>query len=124
MQRQLVAQVRQLAVPAIGERVLVLDARGQVQEWREGVWRPLNVPAGVKRIAAGVNHTLLLLEDGRYEFTGRARTEGFGASDTTDTDGVILRISGEKTPKSSTSPEWTTLHYEFEVHGIVTTESS
>ena len=67
---------------------------------------------------AGSWRTLLLLEDGHYEFTGRARTEGLDAADAADTDGVILRISGEKFPKSSVSPEWTALHYEFEVHGI------
>lgn len=62
--------------------------------------------------------TLLLLEDGRYEFTGRARTEGFDAANAAETDGVNLRISGEKFPKASASAEWTILHYEFEVHGI------
>jgi hypothetical protein len=67
---------------------------------------------------AGSWRTLLLLEDGRYEFTGRARTEGFNAAGAAETDGVILRISGEKFPKASASAEWTTLHYEFEVHGI------
>ena len=67
---------------------------------------------------AGSWRALLLLEDGHYEFTGRARTEGFDAADAADTDGVILRISGEKFPKSSASPEWTALRYEFDVHGI------
>ena len=67
---------------------------------------------------AGSWRTLLLLEEGRYEFTGHARTDGFDATDASETDGVNLRISGEKFPKGSTSGEWTTLHYEFEVHGI------
>src|SRR4030095_4026534 len=67
---------------------------------------------------AGSWRTLLLLEDGRYEFTGRARTEGFKAADAAETDGVILRISGEKFPKASASSEWATLRYEFEVRGI------
>jgi hypothetical protein len=62
--------------------------------------------------------TLLLLEEGRYEFTGRARTEGFATADANSTDGVILRISGEQFPESSMSSDWTTLRYEFEVHGI------
>jgi hypothetical protein len=62
--------------------------------------------------------TLLLLEDGNYEFTGRARTEGFDPSDANGTNGVNLRISGEKFPVSSESSQWITLHYEFEVHGI------
>jgi hypothetical protein len=35
-----------------------------------------------------------------------------------DADGVNLRMSGEKLPKSSISAEWTTLKYEFEVLGI------
>ena len=67
---------------------------------------------------AGSWRALLLLEDGRYEFTGRARTEGFEAGDAAEASGVILRISGEKNPAGSAASEWTTLRYEFEVHGI------
>ena|GEM_PF-293943 len=60
----IVPEVRQLAVPVIGERILALDAKGQVREWERGLWRKLNVPAGVKKIAAGTEHTILLLDDG------------------------------------------------------------
>ena len=72
-----IADVRQLAVPLAGERVLALDARGQVHEWRRsreaefsGDWRVLDSPGGVKAIAAGARHTLLLLEDGRVWAAG------------------------------------------------------
>jgi hypothetical protein len=67
---------------------------------------------------AGSWRTLLLLESGRYEFTGRARTDGLDATRAAETDGVILRVSGEKFPKGDVSLQWTTLRYEFEVRGI------
>jgi spore coat protein H len=67
---------------------------------------------------AGAWRTQLLLESGRYEFTGRARTDGLDPANVTGTTGVILRVSGEKFPKGITSSEWTTLHYEFDVRGI------
>ncbi len=91
--------------PASG-RKLVIDNREVLQVQSRGTE------------TVGSWRTLLLLEDGRYEFTGRARAEGIDAAEATGTDGVILRISGEKFPKSNASPEWTTLSYEFEVHGI------
>jgi sugar lactone lactonase YvrE len=61
-----IPDVRQLAVPFAGERVLALDGRGQVHEWRRssGQWYALDAPGGVRQIAAGVRHTLLLLDDG------------------------------------------------------------
>ena len=58
------------------------------------------------------------MEDGRYAFTGRARTEGLDEADGTDGDGVNLRMSGEKFPQASVSSNWTTLRYEFDVGGI------
>ena len=91
--------------PASG-RKLVIDSQEILQVMSRG-------PETV-----GSWRTLLLLEDGRYEFTGRARTEGFNAAKAAETDGVNLRISGEKFPTASPSAEWTTLRYEFEVHGI------
>jgi spore coat protein H len=87
---------------------------------------------------SGSWRTVLLLDDGHYEFTARVRTEGFKAGGDPAKDvpgnadagqaipakeppakeGVILRMSGEKKPESSTSAEWTTVHYAFAVQGI------
>ncbi len=72
-----IANVRQLSVPFVGDRVLALDGRGLVHEWRRnpaaefpGDWRVLDAPGGVKKIAAGARHTLLLLEDGTVWASG------------------------------------------------------
>jgi hypothetical protein len=70
--------------------------------------------------STGSWRTLVLLEDGHYEFSGKARTEGL-----TDTKGagVILRVSGEKSPKGiSATNEWTVLSYEFDIRGVVDAE--
>jgi spore coat protein H len=91
--------------PASGRKV-IMDQREVLQVQARGPQ------------TAGSWRTLLLLENGHYEFTGRARTDGLDAADGTDTNGVILRVSGEKFPKASASSEWTTLRYEFDVRGI------
>jgi hypothetical protein len=70
--------------------------------------------------STGSWRTLVLLEDGHYEFTGRARTEGLADK---KGSGVILRVSGEKSPKGiSATNEWTVLSYEFDIRGIVDAE--
>ena len=62
--------------------------------------------------------TMVLLDKGTYEFSGKARVQGF--VNTADaTNGVIFRASGERSTSGlSRSSEWTTLSYEFEVRGI------
>jgi hypothetical protein len=64
----------------------------------------------------------VLLESGRYEFTGLARCEGLDRADANGTNGVNLRVSGERVPNGIVSSEWTTLHYEFDVNGIADME--
>lgn len=81
-----------------GREILQVQARGPQTT---GSWR-----------------TEVLLESGRYEFSGLARTEGLAGNPFRNTDGVLLQVSGEKSPNPSTAAKWTTLHYEFEVHGI------
>ena len=74
------------------------------------------------KVSTGSWRTTVLLDQGRYEFSGKARTEGV-ASVAGETNGVILRISGERSTKGiSIVPAWTTLIYEFEVHGISSVE--
>jgi CotH kinase protein len=67
---------------------------------------------------AGSWRSLVLLEDGRYAFTVRARTDGFDESSATGTNGLIVRKSGDKLSPGKASPKWTTLRYEFEIGGI------
>ena len=69
--------------------------------------------------SSGAWRTTLFLDQGHYEFTGLARTEGLTAADAKGTNGVILRISGERSIKGiAITDEWKTLRYEFEVRGI------
>jgi len=98
--------IRRSNTSPAGSRKVVIDNRTVLQVVSRG-------PG-----TAGSWRTLLLLEDGEYEFTGRARTEGLDPSDANGTDGVNLRISGEKNAVCSESSQWITLHYDFEVHGI------
>jgi hypothetical protein len=68
--------------------------------------------------STGSWRTLVLLEKGFYEFSGKARVQGF-ENTTGATNGVILRASGERSTSGiSTSSEWATLTYPFEVRGI------
>jgi hypothetical protein len=68
--------------------------------------------------SSGAWRTTAFLDEGRYEFTGLARTEGTVA-DSTSTNGVILRVSGERSIKGITiSEEWKKLTYQFDVRGI------
>ena len=68
--------------------------------------------------SSGAWRSTLLLGTGRYEFTGLARTEGVTAQPG-ETNGVILRMSGERSVESITvTDEWKTLRYEFEVSGV------
>lgn len=68
--------------------------------------------------STGAWRSTLLLGAGRYEFTGLARTEGIMAQPG-ETNGVILRISGERSAEGITvTDEWKTLRYEFEVSGV------
>lgn len=69
-------------------------------------------------LAYGSWRTYVLLEEGRYQFTGRVRTDNLGTNNVSRA-GVSIRISGEKEPVMTVSaPEWTTLSYEFEVRGL------
>ena len=67
---------------------------------------------------AGSWRSLVLLDQGRYVLTARARTVGFDEASATGTNGLILRKSGDKLSAGSISPKWTALRYEFEVSGV------
>ena len=77
---------------------------------------------GVNGIAPGGSgawRATVFLDQGHYEFTGKARTEGLAPADAQGTNGVILRISGERSTKGVViSDEWKTLSYEFDVRGM------
>ncbi len=69
--------------------------------------------------SSGAWRTTLFLDQGHYEFTGLARTEGLTATDAQRTNGVILRISGERSTQGiAITEEWKTLRYEFDVRGL------
>lgn len=72
--------------------------------------------------SSGAWRTTVLLQEGHYEFTGLGRTAGLKAADAQSTNGVMLRISGERSVKglSITFDEdaWGALHYEFDVRGV------
>ena len=85
-----------------GRQLLQIQARGGLAS--SGAWR-----------------TLVLLEEGHYEFIGIGRATGILQSATNT--GVLLRVSGERSPKGlSTNADWAPLRYEFDVHGIANTE--
>lgn len=68
--------------------------------------------------STGAWRSTVLLGEGKYEFTGLARTEGITAQPG-ETNGVILRISGERSAEGITvTDEWKMLRYEFEVSGV------
>lgn len=72
--------------------------------------------------SSGAWRTTVLLDSGHYEFTGMGRTENL-PSGTVGTNGVLLRISGERsTDGITTATDWTPLRYEFNVHGIENVE--
>ena len=67
--------------------------------------------------STGAWRTTLFLDAGHYEFTGRARTSGVPAEP--GTNGVMLRISGERATTGITiTDEWKTLTYSFDVRGL------
>jgi hypothetical protein len=69
--------------------------------------------------SSGAWRTTLFLNEGHYEFTGLARTEGMTATNTKGTNGVILRVSGERSAKGiAISDQWKKLIYEFDVRGV------
>ena len=69
--------------------------------------------------SSGAWRATVLLDAGHYEFTGKARTKDMNSTDAKGTNGVILRVSGERSTKGITiSDDWTKLSYEFDVHGI------
>ncbi len=72
--------------------------------------------------SSGAWRSTVLLGDGRYELTGRARVENLppGAA---GTNGVLLRVSGERSTKGIATPaEWKELSYEFNVRGLTDVE--
>lgn len=72
--------------------------------------------------SSGAWRTSVLLGEGHYEFTGLARTENLPAS-ARGTNGVLLRISGERSTKGIvTASEWTKLSYDFNVRGLMDVE--
>jgi spore coat protein H len=67
--------------------------------------------------STGSWRTSVLLESGLYEISGDARVQGMG--NTSGTNGVIIRASGERSTKGiSINPEWKHFRYDFEVRGI------
>ncbi len=69
--------------------------------------------------SSGAWRSTLFLSEGRYEFSGLARTEGVIATNVKGTNGVILRVSGERSIKGiAISDEWKKLTYEFDVRGL------
>lgn len=72
--------------------------------------------------SSGAWRTTVLLEAGHYEFTGLARTENLPPH-APGTNGVILRISGERSTQGIAVPtDWTKLSYAFDVRGIMDVE--
>ena len=68
--------------------------------------------------SSGAWRATVLLDRGRYELTGDARTQGITA-DLPGTNGVILRISGERSTEGiAITDEWKRLSYEFDVNGV------
>ena len=68
--------------------------------------------------SSGAWRSTVLLGTGRYEFTGLARSEGIIAR-VGETNGVILRMSGERSVEGITISEgWKELRYTFEVQGV------
>jgi spore coat protein H len=69
--------------------------------------------------SSGSWRTTVLLESGKYELTGSAKSEGLTVADLQSTNGVMIRASGERSTKGiAISDDWKELSYEFEVHGI------
>jgi hypothetical protein len=69
--------------------------------------------------SSGAWRKTLFLDKGRYELAGLARAEGLTAADKASTNGVILRISGDRSTEGiSTATKWTPLAYEFDVLGV------
>ena len=72
--------------------------------------------------SSGAWRTTVLLDAGHYEFTGLAKTENLPAT-ATGTNGVLLRVSGERSTESlSNAADWTLLRYAFDVRGIMDVE--
>jgi len=72
---------------------------------------------GNNMFSSGAWRSVVLLNEGHYEFSGMARATGIDLSATNT--GVILRLSGDRSIKGlSTSGTWTPLKYEFDVLGI------
>lgn len=68
--------------------------------------------------SSGAWRSTVLLETGRYEFSGLGKVENLPAN-APGTNGVLLRISGERSIDGiTTATNWTPLRYEFNVHGI------
>jgi hypothetical protein len=77
----------------------------------------LRVDGGGALESSGAWRTTLFLDAGHYEFTGMARADG--AANAKGTNGVMLRISGERATNGIALPrEWKTLNYEFDVRGL------
>jgi spore coat protein H len=65
--------------------------------------------------------TLVLLPAGHYQLLGQGRTLGIPASATNS--GVMLRISGERSPSGlTTNTDWTPLRYDFDVQDLINVE--
>ena len=89
-------------IATLGRQMLRVNVRGPESS---GAWR-----------------TTLLLEAGHYEFTGLARTQDLPPH-APGTNGVILRISGERSTQGIAVPtDWTKLSYAFDVRGIMEVE--
>ncbi len=126
VRQQLADATTPLRFNASGE-ALLSGWRSSFESGRPQFPRSLGEPDSLRvsssgSLAYGSWRTYVLLEEGRYQFTGRVRTENI-VTNNVSRGGVSLRISGEKQPVMTFSaPEWTTLSYEFEVRGLLDIE--
>jgi hypothetical protein len=124
--RQHIARPPQpLAMGANGE--LVLTGWQLNRGTRGGVTGKISQPDGAPvmdvgvtggRWASGSWRKSVLLGPGRYEFSGEARAIGLAAAATRQTNGVVLRLSGDlEVPGVTNATDWVTLRRQFVVAG-------
>lgn len=81
----------------------------------------LGIAGGGANSSGGTWRTTLFLDEGHYEFTGSAHSQGI--TNARGIKGVMLRISGDnKTDGFVAGEEWKTLTYAFDVRGLENVE--
>lgn len=121
--RQLGERPRPVAIPADGLRLTGWTFRAGTTRSASGS-RVISPDGTLLRVTAngqassGAWRTTVFLDQGRYDFTGRARTRGVAAVPGA-TNGVLLRISGERaTSGIAITEDWKPFSYTFEVRGL------